>query len=389
MRSLRIIFVLLVLVYTLGRASAEEARRKVLLVGDSTPTSDTLSFPGLSVLPSRPQGAMVEIPESSWESFLQSHADAVLLAEEDLLYLPGMTVDTQVSSAKRAKMETGGNRLRIIQFHNPPTEADEDDLAQRGLKVLQSIPTNALLVLAPTGKENDLPTTGSLVRFVGHLPEEVVKAAVADLSTSSTLDAEGRAPLFVCAADDPTVNQSIASWLAANPTVDSAGEANEGGVLRYRLRMTPEQIDSIASVDGAVSITTAAAGIVYLDEMQSLIVDNQLTTVGSGNHAPQRPYAPAVTPAPPDGKFDSHLDFLDGKLHDVGTPAEDGTPAWKLPGAYPILTIVDVGLGDGNPLMPQREDFYLEGLKDPELPQATTPEAGTCLSSDRSGCETR
>jgi hypothetical protein len=78
-------------------------------------------------------------------------------------------------------------------------------------------------------------------------------------------------------------------------------------VLRYRLRMTPEQIDSIASVDGAVSITTAAAGIVYLDEMQSLIVDNQLTTVGSGNHAPQRPYAPAVTPAPPDGKFDSHL----------------------------------------------------------------------------------
>ena len=58
MRSLRIIFVLLLFVYTAGQVSAEEARRKVLLVGDSTPTRDTLSFPGLSVLPSRPQGAM-------------------------------------------------------------------------------------------------------------------------------------------------------------------------------------------------------------------------------------------------------------------------------------------------------------------------------------------
>ena len=57
MRSLRIIFVLLAFVYTSGQVSAQESGRKEPLVGDSTPTSDTLSFPGLSVLPSRPQGA--------------------------------------------------------------------------------------------------------------------------------------------------------------------------------------------------------------------------------------------------------------------------------------------------------------------------------------------
>lgn len=99
----------------------------------------------------------------------------------------------------------------------------------------------------------------------------------------------------------------------------------------------------------------AAAPCSYANEGALLLFADQghkdpLTTGGV-----EKPYS-LVDPQPASpGAFPNYLAFLEAKLGFI--------PNFKSPSTYPIVTLLDTGLDNGNPVAPELDEFYVSGRK--------------------------
>ncbi|TDR48832.1 subtilase family protein [Tahibacter aquaticus] len=223
-------------------------------------------------------------------------------------FTPG-AADTQTAAA--------GTGVYLVQFVGPMTDAWLDRVRATGATPLQYINNNAYLVLADAAAGRalaSLATRGEPLRYSAPLPaSQKLTPEVARFAAQSP---NGHTRLTVVVADHAGVSrsQNLIASLDTDPT--KRAWSNLRGMLAREVDLPVARIGEIAALGDVLSVGLAVTER-RLDEKQAQIIAGSLNPAQSGPSAP------------------GYLTWLNG----LGFSAN--------PADYPVMSIVDDGVGDG------------------------------------------
>lgn len=224
-------------------------------------------------------------------------------------FTPG-AADAQTAAAP-------GTSVYVVQFVGPTTDAWLDKIRATGATPLQYVNNNAYLVVADATAGRalaDLATRGEPLRYSA--PLQASQKLAPDVARFAAQNPNGRTRLTVVVADHAGVSrtQNVVMGLDADGT--KRGWNNLRGMLAREVDMPIARIGEIAALGDVLAVDLAVTPR-RLDEKQTQIMAGNLNPAQSGPSAP------------------GYLAWLSGFGFST-TPTD-----------YPVLAIVDDGVGNG------------------------------------------
>ncbi|MDX2174897.1 MAG: S8 family serine peptidase [Candidatus Sumerlaeia bacterium] len=298
------------------------------LVEQTVPLSEAtneLAQRGARHVGKAPDGAEVfAIPEAESNSFAQRD-DFILKPEWDRIKLSHREIDTRVQPDLSAD---AASRLKYIQFPLPPTAEELKGLQQTGARLLHYIGNNAYLVWSPD-EDCDAAVRSSLgspgaPQYYAPTPGSDKIPALNIGRAAETVNVE-----VLLFADHPAFDEELAS--AKSEGMKVHGERREGEFHRLSISVPASSLARIADLPSTVVIANMVA-LSPLGESSNQIISGLVDS--SGNPSP-----PRSNP----GK--NYIDWLRNRLS-IST-------GFGVPGNYPIVSVVDNGIGSGDEFNPQ------------------------------------
>lgn len=215
-------------------------------------------------------------------------------------------------------------RLRLIQFSTPPTDADVHDLEATGVQVVHYVPQNSYLVWAETDRIvrrlETLSASHGRISYHGEFfPEDALSPELDGALASSDV-----VQITVQFFNGPGRRDVARATRLAEQVIAGPVEVLGGRYVNLRLAVRGSNLGAIAALESVVNVEPFVEPRLY-DERQGQIVAGNLT---ASQQAPSGP---------------GYLDWLASKGFSTN------------PADYPIVAVVDDGVDNGsvNPVNPE------------------------------------
>jgi hypothetical protein len=308
-------------------ASAAGKKRKVMIYPSVGETIDHLRQQGIANVDNYGSYWIAETDDEQFRALQATHGDRAVAANYlNHVELRSVGIDTSVGEpavpAAMQQTETGGRRLRLIQFKGP---IQPEWLAALkgvgGVKVITYVPNSTYLVSMDAATEKNLEkmrAPGGPIQWVGayHPSYKIPR----ELQSPS-----GTEPIRVrVAVVDHSQEAQGASGVLALGSIETSLTRNGQQIIE--MDVSPSAIAEIAHLPDVLWIEKVFPKRV-LDEVQDLVLAAQ---TNGPSHGPST--STGIT---------NYLDFL---INTVG----GGLGSFLDPNTYPVVDIADTGLDDGD-----------------------------------------
>lgn len=330
-------------------AAAIRRATKAVVAADDTAARSALEAAGAVVVDEHESQAIYAIPAEALRS--ASFPDGVAIRHDfNLIQLNRGPIATDTDSgildSPELQAAAFSRNLKLIQFASQPTDADLAAIAKSGAYIVHYVPENSYIVWTPNaaaaGKlaENSRARANRVQYLGDYVPEYAVSPDL-DAATRSSAPVKVTVQLYRYKGAPQGME-----WETTRDTIKASGPElrPEFDTVRERytnitIEVPGDEVYALADLPGVVSVMPYIEPRLY-SERQGQVMNNTLNVAGTQQTGP------------------GYLGWITGK----GFPATAAS--------YPVVTVVDDGVDNGNAANPDRSEF--RELNNPANPSRIT-----------------